>query len=478
MLSIITQNLDRYLVDANSHRILEASLTAAVKRTVNEPELRSEIGHSHVFWRLTCLALTALFFDRNAEQSLIALLKLARNVTAGDQMSQQLAIIQGALVEVENIIRYRNRSSPVLSMTVIQVGVQAICNFITGNPIALESIWEDWMKQQDRGTVFSDLLAVNDDIVVMSTMVLILNCISNSSERCKIMIKSIPGQKMVEAILDDLERLHNDEKSKNFELGYTILSQLIDEGHFAALYDCIKGSNGQMNSRQTRLLKVFDSKVHRWEQQQQQQQHGLPSFIHDVDLECVASLVNGFSQEAVQAFHQAKSGDGKVEMDNVSELYTGLVLVLQLSVSLLTMQDQGHFRELLVEKDTMSNMTNLLRCCETMSQPGFNYLKRDSVRLMGTLCYHDRRMQDKIRETGGIPLVLAQCKIDDANPYLREHAVLAIRHMLQDNNENQTLIAEMEPLQAVQTDDLSDMGLTARLENGKVKLSKKKSSDD
>ncbi|CDH59793.1 hypothetical protein RO3G_10444 [Lichtheimia corymbifera JMRC:FSU:9682] len=475
MLSVILQHLDRYLADANSHPTLEAALTAAVKRTVNEPDLRSEIGHSNVFWRLTCLALTALYFDRNAEESLIALLKLARNVTAGDQMSQQLAIIQGALVETENIIRYRDRKSPVLSMTVVQVGVQAICNFITGNPIALESIWEDWMQQQDRGTIFSDLLAVNDDTVVMSTMVLILNCISNSPERCKIMIKSIPGQKMVAAILDDLERLHNDEKSKNFELGYTILSQLIDEGHFTALYDCVKGSNGQMNSRQTRLLKVLDSKVHRSEQQQQ---HELPSFIHDTDLECVASLVNEFSKEAVQAFEQAKSGDGKVEMDNVSELYTGLVLVLQLSVSLLTMQDQGHFREMLVEKDTMGNMTNLLRCCETMSQPGFNYLKRDSVRLMGTLCYHDRRMQDKIRETGGIPLVLAQCKIDDANPYLREHAVLAIRHMLQDNDENQTLIAEMEPLQAVQTDDLSDMGLTARLENGKVKLSKKKTSDD
>lgn len=56
--------------------------------------------------------------------------------------------------------------------------------------------------------------------------------------------------------------------------------------------------------------------------------------------------------------------------------------------------------------------------------------------------------------------------------------MLAIRHMLQGNDENQTLIAEMEPLQAVQTDDLSDMGLTARLENGKVKLSKKKTSDD
>ncbi|KAI7882601.1 hypothetical protein K492DRAFT_193407 [Lichtheimia hyalospora FSU 10163] len=419
MLSIILQHLDRYLTDTNTHPTLEACLTGAVKRTVNEPDLRSEIGHSNVFWRLTCLAFTALYFDRNAEECLIALLKLARNVTAGDQMSQQLAIFQGALIEAENIIRYRDSRSPVLSMTVTQVCVQAICNFITGNPIALESVWEDWMQQQDRGTIFSDLLAVNDNTVVMSTMVLILNCISNSPERCKIMVKSIPGQKMVTAILDDLERLHNDEKSKNFELGYTILSQLIDEGHFTTLYNYVKDSNGQMNSRQTRLLKVLDSKVHRWEQQQQQQQHELPSFIHNVDLECVASLVNEYSKEAVQAFDQAKSGQGKVEMDNVSELYTGLVLVLQLSVSLLTMQDQGCFRELLVEKDTMGNMTNL-----------------------------------------------------------REHAVLAIRHMLQGNDENQTLIAEMEPLQAVQTDDLSDMGLTASLENGKVKLSKKKSSDD
>lgn len=40
MLSVILQHLDRYLADANSHPTLEAALTAAVKRTVNEPELR------------------------------------------------------------------------------------------------------------------------------------------------------------------------------------------------------------------------------------------------------------------------------------------------------------------------------------------------------------------------------------------------------------------------------------------------------
>ena len=42
---------------------------------------------------------------------------------------------------------------------------------------------------------------------------------------------------------------------------------------------------------------------------------------------------------------------------------------------------------------------DLLTCCETMDQkkqPGFNYLKRDSVRLLGALCHEDRRMQDKV----------------------------------------------------------------------------------
>lgn len=46
----------------------------------------------------------------------------------------------------------------------------------------------------------------------------------------------------------------------------------------------------------------------------------------------------------------------------------------------------------------------LLRSCETMDNKklAFNYLKRDSVRLLGAMCYKDRHVQDKVSKSRGI----------------------------------------------------------------------------
>jgi len=49
-------------------------------------------------------------------------------------------------------------------------------------------------------------------------------------------------------------------------------------------------------------------------------------------------------------------------------------------------------------------------------ETGFNYLKRDLVRLLGILCYNNKAMQDRVRLCGGIPVVLNLCVIDDRNP--------------------------------------------------------------
>ena len=55
---------------------------------------------------------------------------------------------------------------------------------------------------------------------------------------------------------------------------------------------------------------------------------------------------------------------------------------------------------------------------------------------------------------------------------LREYAILALRNILKENHENQAIIAELEPKEAVQTDELTEMGLKAKLVNGEVKLEK------
>ena len=47
---------------------------------------------------------------------------------------------------------------------------------------------------------------------------------------------------------------------------------------------------------------------------------------------------------------------------------------------------------------------------------GFNYLKRDLVRLLGILSFESREVQDRVRECEGIPVVMNLCVPDDRNP--------------------------------------------------------------
>jgi len=81
-----------------------------------------------------------------------------------------------------------------------------------------------------------------------------------------------------------------------------------------------------------------------------------------------------------------------------------------------------------------------VRSLSTADAAGFPYLKRDLVRLLGILCHNCKAMQDRIRSCGGIPVVLNLCVIDDRNPYLREHAVFALRNLLHNNSENQAVV--------------------------------------
>ncbi|EPQ56458.1 hypothetical protein GLOTRDRAFT_138184 [Gloeophyllum trabeum ATCC 11539] len=78
--------------------------------------------------------------------------------------------------------------------------------------------------------------------------------------------------------------------------------------------------------------------------------------------------------------------------------------------------------------------------------PGFKYVKRDLVRLLGILSHESRAVQDTVRTSGGIPVVMNMCVIDERNPFLREHAILCMRNLLRGNPENQAVVNEIQPL--------------------------------
>ncbi|KAG0089031.1 hypothetical protein BGZ92_005396 [Podila epicladia] len=107
---------------------------------------------------------------------------------------------------------------------------------------------------------------------------------------------------------------------------------------------------------------------------------------------------------------------------------------------------------------------------EQGQQSFFVGLKRDIVRLVGNLAYRSRHVQDRIRNCNGLIVMLSQCNIDDANPFLREYA-----NILAGNAENQALIEELQPIEAVDHPALQEARVTSRLDAlGRPVLSQQK----
>lgn len=93
---------------------------------------------------------------------------------------------------------------------------------------------------------------------------------------------------------------------------------------------------------------------------------------------------------------------------------------------------------------------------------GFQYLKRDLVRLLGILCHGSKAVQDHARSCGGIQVVMNLCVVDERNPCqcyflsrdgyyliyfidLREHAIFTLHSLLKDNLENQAVVDAIRP---------------------------------
>ncbi|KAF8772738.1 hypothetical protein HU200_005441 [Digitaria exilis] len=63
--------------------------------------------------------------------------------------------------------------------------------------------------------------------------------------------------------------------------------------------------------------------------------------------------------------------------------------------------------------------------------------RRDLVAVIANCLHGRKKVQDEIRQLGGVLLLLQQCVIDEDNPYLREWGLLAVKNLLQENEENQ-----------------------------------------
>ncbi|XP_024216586.1 ataxin-10 [Halyomorpha halys] len=70
-------------------------------------------------------------------------------------------------------------------------------------------------------------------------------------------------------------------------------------------------------------------------------------------------------------------------------------------------------------------------------------LKANVIRLIANLCWKNKVMQDRVRETGCLPIILDSCVRDGKNPFITETSIYAIRNLCELNVENQKLIRNL-----------------------------------
>ncbi|KAK5124955.1 hypothetical protein LTR85_001145 [Meristemomyces frigidus] len=70
-------------------------------------------------------------------------------------------------------------------------------------------------------------------------------------------------------------------------------------------------------------------------------------------------------------------------------------------------------------------------------------LKKLAVLVLSSLIWKNRKVQDQVREYGGLEALVSCCRHDENNPYIREHAIMCLRFAVEGCEENGAVIRGM-----------------------------------
>jgi palmitoyltransferase len=98
-------------------------------------------------------------------------------------------------------------------------------------------------------------------------------------------------------------------------------------------------------------------------------------------------------------------------------------------------------------------------------------LKKLVILVLSSLVWKSVPVQEQIREYGGVELVLSCCNYDRYNPYIREHAIMCLRFLLEGNPKNQEIVEKLEARKVVPSEVLDNYGYETFIDKeGKVGL--------
>ncbi|OUM58607.1 hypothetical protein PIROE2DRAFT_64298 [Piromyces sp. E2] len=278
------------------------------------------------------------------------------------------------------------------------------------------------------------------------------------------------------------------DKLPTFDLIYSLFNNIINLNKlsqlltaFAPIQDEELGT-AAISREQTILLKFIDGRL-----ESEKDENGDVTWKYPKDLPDLLALL----------FKRVVSSSYKIISEDKDGAYStadtdGLILLLICFGSLVTSFDEktrirlsnlGFVEDLISLLKNANELQPRLRKLEDKSDENSTWFmfKSDIMTIISGICYDCKQIQDEIRELGGLPLILANCNIDNNNPYIKERSVFAIRNLCHKNPENQKIIDSLEAKGVDKSVNLDEMGIDAEIdENGKLhvkRLSKKEQEE-
>ncbi|BFZ65182.1 ATP-binding cassette-type vacuolar membrane transporter Hmt1 [Saitoella coloradoensis] len=485
-----TVSLLRSLQHGSSTESLERLKQLVLETQSNEGRLRELLGEEPMVWSnlVTAVQGTSTTLKEESSETIKNLLTFARNLLAAGQQAQDNAGDANLDKTVESVLQAcLANADNAASSNLITTSLQVLSNMIAGNAQQKERVWMNWVAYANEEFVNS-LFAFSSKQAVLPLLFFTWNSISEKASLRDTLLSTSSGKALLRQLSMIADDSFEESQSDAFELTYYIIASVIKNGGFDELYIVAKSEHHVVSDAQLNILKITDAMLDS-QQIDLTQQPQFPESLMKI-FKAIADR-SSFLMKALNNDQSTNTSNEKMDVTDATTVWTGVVLLLQ-TLTHLCSDTSG--KETLLKNGVLETTIALLGAANTYvarrtikasgsvsssphdptaeadSMKAFAFVKRDAVKLLGTLCYKSRSVQDEIRRLHGVELILSQCNVDDDNPYLREHAVFCVRNLLEDNAENQALVAEMEAIKAMPSEALEGTGIAPIIADGKVKL--------
>ncbi|KAG0304779.1 hypothetical protein BGZ97_001344 [Linnemannia gamsii] len=568
------------------------------KRLQVEADFRVEFGSVPSVWKHLATVLDRVVkdgLDPEQVEQLMFIFRIIRNSAAGVNENQDQARLAGLPKLIQEVVsqaahtHYGNAGY----IMMLRAGVQALSNLLTGNEESKDYIWESFLVQLPSSScdqnLLSTLAAIEDETIVLSTVMFCYNCVFESQERSKLLFSTKAGRKLLKQLMIESHATSGKEERKSFDMIYTLVSHLIEQDFSEQLYEALtdQDSEGEedykiryhgegfhdevkeeeavpkiqelrieeiedeetpskaetstkqkkktasyLSQEQVTLLKMIDSRIYihhgklQETFQQQQQQHATSSIpsVYDpfavdetdppVSLQTVAFLTEIFSTVSaltIEVFRGLdKGGVGEHDVEDLANLSSGLMLLLGCFAH-LSLHEDGHVNVRSkvgsADDDDDDVVEEIEQRAEIVPVPDWfkaqhmamvnGGLVESSIELLRQADVSLARVSKPVsNEPSGAPVMAANAESTvlsntstaqgqasffvglkrDIDSELREYAILAMKNILTGNTENQALIEELQPIEAVDHPALQEARITAKLdaETGRPVLTQNK----